>query len=211
MCNDYEQRVAWANYRKAMQQLELGIPTEQSAADFPQADDIRVNEVGLAMRAAGNGVELVPMAFGFPPKSPRGSPVFNFKSEGRRFDKSNRCLIPASAFFEFTGKRYPKAKHRFTLKGAPFMAIAGLWRQGDGDGSPAFTMLTTAPSADVAPYHDRQVAVLPPADWAAWLYLSKPEAELLRPLPEGSLEVETVRKGSDCRAPEHSARQQPRT
>ena len=33
MCNDYEQRVAWADYRKAMQQLELGIPTEQSEAD----------------------------------------------------------------------------------------------------------------------------------------------------------------------------------
>ena len=197
MCNDYEQRVAWADYRKAMQQLELGIPTEQSEADLPQADDIRVNEMGPVMRVAGNGVELVPMTFGFPPKNPRGSPVFNFKSEGRRFDKSNRCLIPASAFFEFTGKRYPKAKHRFALKDAPFMAIAGLWRETDGDGPPAFTMLTTAPSADVAPYHDRQVAVLPPEDWAAWLYLSKPEAELLRPLPEGSLEVETVRKGSD--------------
>ena len=151
MCNDYEQHVAWADYRKSMQQLELGIPTEQSEADLPQADDIRVNEVGPVVRVAGNGVELVPMTFGFPPKSPRGSPVFNFKSEGRRFDKSNRCLIPASAFFEFTGKRYPKAKHRFALRDAPFMAIAGLWRQGDGDGSPAFTMLTTAPSADVAP------------------------------------------------------------
>jgi hypothetical protein len=32
---------------------------------------------------------------------------------------SNRCLIPASAFFEFTGKKYPKAKHRFVLKGSP--------------------------------------------------------------------------------------------
>ena len=63
------------------------------------------------------------MTFGFPPKNPRGSPVFNFKSEGRRFDKSKRCLIPASAFFEFTGKRYPKAKHSFALKDAPFMAI----------------------------------------------------------------------------------------
>ena len=134
MCNDYEQRVAWADYRKAMQQLELGIPTEQSEADLPQADDIRVNEIGPVMRVAGNGVELVPMTFGFPPKNPRGSPVFNFKSEGRRFDKSNRCLVPASAFFEFTGKRYPKAKHRFALKGAPFMAIAGLWREPDGGG-----------------------------------------------------------------------------
>ena len=58
-------------------------------------------------------------------------------------------------------------------------------------------MLTTAPGEDVKPYHDRQVAVLPPEDWAAWLYLTKPEAELLRPLPCGTLEVETVRAGSD--------------
>ena len=197
MCNDYEQHVGWADYRKVMQQLELGIPTEQSEADLPQADDIRVNEVGPVMRVAGNGVELVPMTFGFPPKGPRGGPVFNFKSEGRRFDKSNRCLIPASAFFEFTGKRYPKAKHRFALKEAPFMAIAGLWRETESGGLPAFTMLTTAPSVDVEPYHDRQVAVPRPEDWTAWLYLTKPEAELLRPLPEGSLDVETVRKGSD--------------
>jgi hypothetical protein len=26
----------------------------------------------------------------------------------------------------------PKAKHRFTLMDAPFMAIAGLWREGKG-------------------------------------------------------------------------------
>ena len=30
MCNDYEQRVAWADYRKVMRQLELGIPTEEA-------------------------------------------------------------------------------------------------------------------------------------------------------------------------------------
>ena len=197
MCNDYEQHVAWADYRKAIEQLELGIPTHESERDLPQADDIRVNEIGPVMRAAGNVVELVPMTFGLPPKSPRGGPVFNFKSDGRRFGNSNRCLVPASAFFEFTGKRYPKAKHRFALKDAPFMAIAGIWRETEGDGPPAFTMLTTAPSADVAPYHDRQVAVLRPEDWAAWLYLTKPEAELLRPLPKGSLEVKTVREGSD--------------
>jgi putative SOS response-associated peptidase YedK len=197
MCNDYEQLVAWADYRRAMEQLELGIPTQQSGCDLPQADDIRVNEIGPVMRVAGNVVELVPMTFGLPPKGPRGGRVFNFKSDGRRFGNSNRCLVPASAFFEFTGKRYPKAKHRFALKDAPFMAIAGIWRETEGDGRPAFTMLTTAPSADVAPYHDRQVAVLRPEDWAAWLYLTKPEAELLGPLPEGSLTVETVREGSD--------------
>jgi putative SOS response-associated peptidase YedK len=67
------------------------------------------------MRAVGNAIELTPMRFGFPPPRPKASPIFNFRSEGQRFDKSQRCLIPASAFFEFTGKKYPKAMHRFSV------------------------------------------------------------------------------------------------
>jgi putative SOS response-associated peptidase YedK len=196
MCNDYEQHIRWAQYCAMMQAAELGIPTQQSERDLPQADDIRINDLGPVMRASGNVIELVPMNFSFPPAG-RGGPVFNFKSEGRRFDKSNRCLIPASAFFEFTGKKYPKAKHRFTLNGAPFLAIAGLWRDGKAEAPPAFTMLTTSPGPDVEPYHSRQVVVLPPEDWAAWIYLTKPEKDLLRPLPNGSLDVRTVREGSD--------------
>jgi putative SOS response-associated peptidase YedK len=196
MCNDYEQHIRWAQYCAMMQAAELGIPTQQSELDLPLADDIRINDLGPVMRAAGNVVELVQMNFSFPPAG-RGGPVFNFKSEGRRFDKSNRCLIPASAFFEFTGKKYPKAKHRFTLNGAPFLAIAGIWREAKRAGPPAFTMLTTSPGPDVEPYHPRQIVVLRPEDWAAWIYLTKPERELLRPLPAGSLDVETVREGSD--------------
>ncbi len=123
--------------------------------------------------------------------------MFNFRSEGRNFEKSHRCLIPASAFFEFTGKKYPKAKHRFTLNGEPFLAIAGIWREGKNGGTSAFAMLTTEPGPDVEPYHNRQIVVLKPKDWAHWIYLTKPQAELLRPLPEGSLAAETVREGSD--------------
>jgi putative SOS response-associated peptidase YedK len=58
-------------------------------------------------------------------------------------------------------------------------------------------MLTTEPGPDVSPYHNRQVVVLPPEDWTSWIYLTKPESELLRPLPAGSLAVETVRPASD--------------
>lgn len=58
-------------------------------------------------------------------------------------------------------------------------------------------MLTTKPGPDVAPYHKRQVVVLRPQDWASWIHLTKPEADLLQPLAKGSLEVETVREGSD--------------
>src|ERR1700758_2179038 len=36
-------------------------------------------------------------------------------------------------------------------------------------------------------------SLLDRADWLAWLDLTRPEAELLRPLPDGSLAVEQVR------------------
>ena len=62
------------------------------------------------MVAAGNAVELVPMRWGFTPQRAGGPPVFNFRSEGRDFTRSKRCVIPASAFFEFTGKSSPKTK-----------------------------------------------------------------------------------------------------
>jgi putative SOS response-associated peptidase YedK len=196
MCNDYEQHIAWEAYCRAMQEFELRVPTNQTELDLRQADDIRIGDMGPVMRAAGE-IELAAMRFGFPPANPKGGPVFNFRSEGRHFDQSNRCLVPASAFFEFTGKKYPKAKHRFTLNGAPFMAIAGIWREGTGNQPPSFAMLTTEPGADVAPYHNRQVVVLQPHDWMPWLALSKPEAELLRPLPAGSLMSETIRQGKE--------------
>jgi putative SOS response-associated peptidase YedK len=196
VCNDYEQHIRWQAYTKALHDLDIATPSHQSADDLPQADDIRIGTLGPVMRQAGNGVELAQMTFGFPPKG-RGGPVFNFRSEGRHFENSQRCLIPASAFFEFTGTKYPKAKHRFTLNGAPFLCIAGLWRDGEGNQPPSFTMLTTEPGPDISPYHNRQIVVLRPESWMDWLYLSKPEDMLLTPLPAGSLSVETVRKGSD--------------
>ena len=197
MCNDYEQHVAYAAYLEALRQVDLAAPASEGASDLPQVDDIRIGDLGSVMRAAGNGVELVQMRFGFPPPRKGASPVFNFKSEGRHFAESKRCIVVLSGFFEFTGSKYPKAKHRFSLRGEVLMGIAGLWRDGANGEPAAFTMLTTEPGPDIAPYHDRQVVVLRPEDWAAWLFLTRPEAELLRPLPAGALEVTTVRPETD--------------
>jgi hypothetical protein len=90
MCNDYEQHIAWAEYCKKMLSLELGVPTQQSELDLRQTDDIKVNDRGPVMLAAGNGIDLAQMRFGFHRSSPRGGPVFNFRSQGRKFDKSKR-------------------------------------------------------------------------------------------------------------------------
>jgi putative SOS response-associated peptidase YedK len=197
MCNDYERNVTWAQYRAAMRAAGISIAERQSDLDLPQAADVRIGDMAPIARQSGQVVELAPMRFGMPPTNPRRSPLFNFRSEGRHFANSDRCLVIASAFYEFTGTTYPKTKYRFALHGADVMAIAGIWRGGGGNQPDAFAMLTTAPSADVAPIHNRQVVGLPPEKWRAWLDLTLPEPELLRPLPAGSLRMDVVRRGGE--------------
>jgi putative SOS response-associated peptidase YedK len=97
------------------------------------------------------------------------------------------------ALFEFTGTKSPKTKWKFTEAGENWFCFAGLWRLMPLGSGEAFTILTTEPGPDVAPIHNRQVVVLDRADWLAWLDLTRPETEPLRPLPAGSLVVEQVR------------------
>jgi putative SOS response-associated peptidase YedK len=119
-----------------------------------------------------------------------GRPVFNFRSDGRSFAHSDRCLIPSEGFYEFTAPADPKAKHKerrlITLKGEPWFWIAGLIRE------EAWALLTTEPGPDIAPFHDRQPVVLRRAQALDWLTLARPEAELFATLPAGSFAVEKV-------------------
>ena len=128
---------------------------------------------------------------GLPPARPKGAPIKNLRSEGRRFPVG-RFLIPASHFFEFTGTKSPKQKWKFTKVGENWFCFAGLWRP-TPQGGEAFTLLTTEPGPDVAPIHDRQMVILERSDWSVWLEQTGNEAVLLRALPAGSLHVEQVR------------------
>lgn len=146
------------------------------------------------IRATETGPEFVQLPWGFPAARPKGPPVINFRGEKRRFPHG-RCLVPVSGFYEFTCKKYPKAKWRFSTPGEDWFCIAGLWRP-VGDGS-AFTMLTVDPGPDMAAYHNRQVVIIDRADWATWLDLSVVAEHLVRPSPAGTLTVEQVARGSD--------------
>ncbi len=73
------------------------------------------------------------------------------------------------------------------------MSASGLRRKA-GSGRPA-------PGPNIAPFHDRQVVVLPVQEWASWLYLDKSEAELLKPLPARSLTVTLARAGGEAPDP----------
>jgi putative SOS response-associated peptidase YedK len=112
------------------------------------------------IRRLNDVVGLAQLRWGLDAGRPKAPPVINFRSEGRRF-ASGRCLVPASHFFEFTGAKSPKSKWRFTMAGAAWFCFAGLWRSAAGDWPDAFTILTTAPGADVAPIHGRQVCSSP--------------------------------------------------
>jgi putative SOS response-associated peptidase YedK len=195
MCNDYEQHIRYAEYRNAVRELHLCTSDHESEADLRQSDDIRIGDLGPVMRGSGNGVELSQMTFGSP-QGPRRTGV-QLPLRGRHFSDSKRCLILASAFFEFTGKKYPKAKHRFTLADHPMMAIcrsmAGRQRQSAAIVHHADDRARAGRRPDPC-----QTGHRPGATAMGRLDLPRQaEGELLAPLPQGSLNIEKVRPGSD--------------
>ena len=193
MCNDYGNRIPVSEYSDAFSEIRLPLTFPTGAPNLEPRDDIWPTETAPVVRRTPEGAELVQLRWGFDPGRPKAPPVINFRSDGRRFNDSRRCLIPASHFFEFTGTKSPKSKWKFTKTGEDWFCFAGLWRPPVGDTPEAFTILTTEPGPDVAPIHNRQVVILERADWTAWLDLSRPETELLSALPAGSLHVEQVR------------------
>jgi putative SOS response-associated peptidase YedK len=194
MCNDYGNDVPYSAYVEAFSHLKIRLFAAGGPPNLEPRDDIRPTDRAPIIRATEDGAELVQLKWGFPPARPKGPPVINVRSEGRRF-AHGRCLVPASHFYEFTGTRYPKTKWRFTKAGEDWFCIAGIWRPVES-GSAVFTMLTCAPGPDVAPIHNRQVVVLDRSQWAAWLDPTQPEQELLRPSPAGALNVEQIEKGA---------------
>lgn len=192
MCNDFGNHVPYSAYLEAFSQIKAPVVFPTAAPNLEPRDDIWPTETAPVFRRREDGVELVQLRWGFPPARPKGSPVINVRSEGRRFLRG-RCLVPASHFFEFTGNKSPKTKWKFTKAREDWFCFAGLWRPVPDGAGDAFTLLTTEPGQDVAPIHDRQMVVLDRSDWLAWLDLTRPESELLRPLPTGSLSVEQVR------------------
>lgn len=192
MCNDYGNRVPYSVYVEEFSQIRIPVRFPTAAPNLEPRDDIWPTEVAPIIRRCGEGVELAQIRWGFAPSRPKAPPVINFRSEGRRF-ANGRCLVPASHFYEFKGAKSPKEKWKFTKTGEDWFCFAGLWRPGTDSGPEAFTLLTTEPGPDVAPIHNRQMVVLERADWMAWLDLTRPESDLLKPLPAGRLKVEQVR------------------
>ena len=195
MCSDYRLRLEPDAVDRAFLEARIPLRFPEGRPNFEPRDDLRITDRAPIVRAAAGepaAAELVQRRWSWP--GPKGKPVYNFRSDGREF-ASGRCLIVADGFYEFTPQSDPKAKRKhkwlFTMKEADWFCIAGLWRTVPDVGE-AFTMLTSEPGPDVAPYHDRQIVVLTKDDWARWLDPAISAKDVLKPLPAGSLGVEQI-------------------
>jgi putative SOS response-associated peptidase YedK len=199
MCNDYRLKLDIDMIRRDFPDLRVRIRFPEGVPNLPPRDDIRITDTAPILRAAADeegAADLVQRRWSWP--APGGKPVYNYRSENREFGHSatgGRCLILADGFYEFTAHSDPKSKRKhkwlFTKPDEPWFCIAGLWRTTPEVGE-AFTMLTTEPGPDVAPYHHRQIVVLDRPDWARWLDPGVSAKDILRPLPGGSLQVEQL-------------------
>ncbi|MBU3076440.1 SOS response-associated peptidase family protein [Sphingomonas quercus] len=192
MCNLQSDKVPVSVMRQAFDSLDLSLSFPEGIPNLEPRSDIGITDSNAIIRAApGGGAELVVRRWSWPDE--RGKPVYNFRSDGREFARG-RCLIVADAFYEFTAppKGAPrgarKTRWQFTMANEPWFCIAGIWRTHPEIGE-AYTMLTTTPGPDIAPYHHRQVVVLGRRDWARWLDYTIPASDVLGPAPAGTLAV----------------------
>lgn len=190
MCNLYTQAKAVDAVRALFAKAQMPLTFPEGAPNL-QPRDIAITDPGAIVRAsASKGFELVVRRWSWP--GGNGRPVYNMRSDGREFS-SGRCLIVADGFYEYTApadaKQRRKDRWLFAAADAEPIALAGLVRAVEGGIGQAFTMLTTEPGPDVAPYHHRQVAVIRASLWRQWLDHRVPAGQLLQPSAAGSLSV----------------------
>lgn len=192
MCNLYTQTRSIEAVRQLVKSMRMPVRFPEGIPNLAPRDIGITDPAPIIRRSTEEpgSYDLVVRRWSWP--GPGGKPVYNFRSEGREFG-SGRCLIIADGFYEFTVPADPKAKRKdrwlFTASGEEMLGIAGLVRS-TGEVGEAFTILTVEPGPDIAPFHNRQVAVLAPRDWKAWLDGSVRASDLLKPLPEGALSVQ---------------------
>ena len=168
MCNLYRLHKGADAIRQlfASQGLQLNFP---EGIPNLQPTDIRITDPAPIVRSGQDGgLEMVIRRWSWP--GTHGKPVFNLRSEGRKFTR--RVLAIADGFYEFTAPDDPKARRKdkwlFTPVEGELIGIAATLRTDPKVGE-AFSLLTGEPSPEVAAIHNRQIILPRPDQWLSWL------------------------------------------
>ncbi len=123
----------------------------------------------------------------WPAKGPGKLTLFNTRDDalGGRFWRAmvetQRCIVPASAFWEWPAVPGQKMKQQTRIaRGDGVMLFAGVWSRWQDRLS--FSIITTAANNAMAPIHDRMPVILEPDAARAWLDPSPRSIDELSPL-----------------------------
>lgn len=96
--------------------------------------------------------------------------------------RSNRCLVPFTGFYEWSGTSGGKTPYYFTRDGVASLSFAGLYvTRGD---TASFTILTTEASDAVSEVHDRMPVVLRRSEEGSWVLGRLAKDRLISDRPE---------------------------
>ncbi len=162
MCNLYRM----TTNADAMRQL-FG-PLDTGGANLSAMDEIYPEALAPVIVSAGKTRSLQMMRWGWPPFGEIRRPITNVRNLASPMwrsalgDPARRCLVPATAFSEWSATPDPatgrKRKHWFAMADDGPFAFAGLWRP-TAEGA-RFAFLTAPPNAMVGAIHPKAMPVL---------------------------------------------------
>lgn len=150
------------------------------------------------IRMSGDKKELINLNWGFIPawaKPDVKIKPINAKAETirekpyfRSAYKKQRCIVPASGFYEWKGSKGNKQPYAIYPLNDPYFAFAGLWeRNGDLE---TFTIITTEANELMREVHHRMPVILDTNNYDAWL--NNGDYELLKPCPSEEMGLHKV-------------------
>ena len=129
----------------------------------------------------------------------RGESLAKKKSFQKPF-KSQRCIVPASGFYEWKTADSGKHPHFIQRKQSGLMHFAGLreaWNDKESDEIVhSYTIITTDANKPMEELHDRMPALLLPDEFSTWLDPSFHDTnalqDLIRPWPDDDITFHRV-------------------
>ncbi len=202
MCGRFTQKYTWSEL------VELYRLTQPPQNHRPSYNVCPTDPVIVIVPGDG-GLFLMPMRWQLIPrwsKKPLKElpATFNARVETvaekpmfREAFKRNRCLIPASGYFEWQTTADGKQPYYITPRNGSTLTFAGLWEDWhdrvNDETIASCTMIITTANSFVSAIHDRMPVILEPDSIGPWLS-GNARTELLTPAPEDALRMWPVSK-----------------
>jgi putative SOS response-associated peptidase YedK len=198
VCNQYLRRRGFQDYAREFSQIRLPLvfPPPHLAPNLEPQDVVRPTDQAPIFRSRDDGVELAMARWWFLPWWHKGKlkdfalTTFNARSEtiatSRTFRDSfarRRCVVPADAWYEFTGEKRDRVRWLVRPKDEEGICFAGIWDRcetTDAGTVESFTILMRDPEPPLDKLHNRQPVILRQQDWPTWLNLKADATPLFR-------------------------------